>query len=84
MALLSELIGQVLEELDLTRERYENKRNYLVEDITLEINVKKITSGKAGVKIVIANVGGELTDENSHKIIVKLKPKKTLPVRNNQ
>jgi hypothetical protein len=75
MALLSELIGNVLEELELTRNNYENKKNYLVEDITLEINVKKITSGKAGVRIVIANVGGELKEENSHKIIVKLKPK---------
>jgi hypothetical protein len=76
MALLSNLIGNVLEELEQTRQNYEDKRKYLVEDITLEINVKKITTGRAGVRIVIANLDGEHGQENSHKITVKLKPKR--------
>lgn len=75
MALLSELIGQVLDELEKTRNSHENKSNYLVEHITFEINVKKIQSGKAGVKLVIANVTGQVTNEDSHKIIVRLKPR---------
>ena len=47
----------------------------MVEDITFEIYVKKIVHGRAGIRIVIANIGGEIEKERSHKITVKLKAK---------
>jgi hypothetical protein len=75
MALLSELIGFVLTDLEHTRSNYQDKRNYMVEDITFEIYVKKIVHGRAGIRIVIANIGGEIEKERSHKITVKLKAK---------
>lgn len=77
---LNELIGNALKELELAK-RYDEKRNYLVEEVTLEISVSSVKSVGGGFEFKIFNVGvdndGKLEKENAHKITIKLKPKKT-------
>lgn len=76
---LNELIGNALKELESAK-KYDEKRNYLVEEVTLEISVSSIKSVQSGFEFKIFNFGtdstGNLEKENAHKIIVKLKPKK--------
>ncbi len=77
---LNELIGNALKELELAK-RYDEKRNYLVDDVTLEISVCSVNSVQGGFEFKIFNMGseieGESNKENAHKITIKLKPKKS-------
>ena len=76
---LNELIGKALDEIVKSRE-HANKKNYLVDEINLEILVSSIKSGEGGIKIQVLSVvdlgvNGNLQKENTHKINIKLKPK---------
>ncbi len=77
---LNELIGNALKELELAK-RYDEKKNYLVDEVTLEISVSSVKSIGGGFEFKIFNVGvdgeGKGESENAHKITIKLKPKKT-------
>jgi len=77
---LNELIGNALKELELAK-RYDEKRNYLVDEVTLEISVSSVKSVQGGFEFKIFNIGtdteGSLEKEKAHKITIKLKPKKT-------
>jgi hypothetical protein len=79
---LNELIGNALKELELAK-RYDEKRNYLVDEVTLEISVSSVKSVQGGFEFKIFNVGtdteGSSGKEKAHKITIKLKPKKTAP-----
>lgn len=78
---LNELIGNALKELELAK-RFDEKRNYLVEEVTLEIAVSSVKSVQGGFEFKIFNVGtdvgGNFGKENAHKITIKLKPKKIM------
>lgn len=78
---LNELIGNALKELELAK-RYDEKKNYLVDEVSLEISVSSVKSVAGGFEFKIFNIGsngkGLLEKENVHKIIIKLKPKKTV------
>jgi len=75
---LHELIGNALKELE-TAKRYEEKRNYLIDEVTLEISVTSVKTVGGGFEFKVFNVGvdGDASGEreNAHKITVKLKPK---------
>lgn len=75
---LNELIGNVLKELQKAK-RHEEKKNYLVDEVTLEIAVSSIAKGKGGLDLTLWGAGVKLEGggerENGHKIIIKLKPK---------
>ncbi|HUM51992.1 MAG TPA: hypothetical protein PK431_09260 [Chitinophagales bacterium] len=77
---LNELIGNALKELELAK-RFDEKKNYLVDEVTLEISVSSVKSVEGGFEFKIFNVGvdadGSIEKENAHKITIKLKPKKT-------
>lgn len=79
---LNELIGNALKELELAK-RFDEKKNYLVDEVTLEISVSSVKSIEGGFEFKILNVGvetdGGLEKENAHKITIKLKPKKNTP-----
>ena len=79
---LNELIGNALKELELAK-RYDEKRNYLVDEVTLEISVSSVKSVQGGFEFKSFNVGtdaeGSLEKEKAHKITIKLKPKKKVP-----
>jgi len=84
---LNELIGNALKELELAK-RYDEKKNYLVDEVTLEISVSSVKSVGGGFEFKIFNVGTDteanLERENAHKITIKLKPKKTPPTQTNK
>ena len=75
---LNELIGNVLKELEKAK-RHEEKKNYLLDEVTLEIAVSSIANGKGGLDLTLWGGGVKLEGggehENGHKIIIKLKPK---------
>ena len=75
---LNELIGNALKELELAK-RYDEKKNYLIEEVTLEISVSSVNSVGGGFEFKIFNIGvegeGKGEKENAHKITIKLKPK---------
>lgn len=77
---LNQLIGNALKELELAK-RYDEKKNYLVDEVTLEISVSSVKSVQGGFEFKIFNIGteteGSLEKEKAHKITIKLKPKKT-------
>ena len=81
---LNELIGNALKELELAK-RYDEKRNYVVDEVILEISVSSVKSVQGGFEFKIFNVGtdteGSLENEKAHKITIKLKPKKTMPTK---
>lgn len=76
---LNELIGNALKELELAK-RYDEKRNYLVDEVTLEISISAVNTVNDGFDFKIFNLGVDNNDslqkENAHKITIKLKPKK--------
>lgn len=78
---LNELIGNALKELELAK-RYDEKRNYLVEEVILDISVSSVKSVQGGFEFKIFNIGsdigGSFGKENAHKITIKLKPKNTI------
>lgn len=68
---LNQLIGDVLKELELSK-KYETKKNYLVHEVILELNVSTSAQGQ----INVLGIGsGNVSGGNSHKMIVKLIPK---------
>jgi hypothetical protein len=77
---LNQLIGNALKELELAK-RYDAKKNYLVDEVTLKISVSSVKSVQGGFEFKIFNIGtdteGSLEKEKAHKITIKLKPKKT-------
>lgn len=76
---LNELIGNALKELELAK-RCDEKRNYLIDEVTLEISVSSVKSVHGGFEFKIFNIGGDAEGgsekKNAHKITIKLKPKK--------
>ena len=77
---LNELIGNALKELELAK-RFDEKKNYLVDEVTLEISVSSVKAVQGGFEFKIFNIGtgteGSLENEKAHKITIKLKPRKT-------
>lgn len=77
---LNELIGNALHELELAK-KYDAKRNYLVDEVVLEISVSSVKSVDGGFEFKIFNVGadtnGSFERENAHKINIRLKPKRS-------
>lgn len=72
---LNELIGYALGEIEAAKNKYEQKANYLIDEVNLEINVSKFESINGGLKIVVFNAGGEANSSQTHKVNIKLKPK---------
>ncbi len=75
---IKELVEATLKELDRVNQ-VEEKKKYLVDEVTLEISVSSIEKERGGLSFKILNVGadGNIENENekAHKIIIKLKPK---------
>lgn len=75
---LHELIGSSLKELEEAK-KYEAKKKYLIEEVTLELSVSSIKSVDGSFEFKIFNIGSDLSNnlekENAHKITIKLKPK---------
>lgn len=84
---LHELIGNSLKELEEAK-KYDAKKNYLIDEVTLELSVNSIKSVNGGFEFKIFNIGSDLSSniekENAHKITIKLKPKNRpiTPVKN--
>jgi hypothetical protein len=78
---LNDLIGNALKELELAK-KYEAKKNYLVEEVSLEISVSTVKSVEGGLEFKIFNIGsdtkGSSKKERAHKITIKLKPKRKM------
>ena len=76
---LNEIIGTAIEEIKKSRERFGEKRNYLVDELTIELSVSSIKQGDGKIKFEIFNfsaeAGGNVQKENAHKITIKLKPR---------
>ena len=76
---LNELIGKALNELEEAK-RHDTKKNYLVEEVILEIAVSTIENNRGGFDFKIFNIGATAeksnAEDNAHKITIKLKPKK--------
>lgn len=75
---LSDLIDQVREEL-LTPRHQEGATPFLfVDEVELELNVsvsKKVEgSGKVSIKVIEVGGGGGKTDQQTHRITVKMTP----------
>lgn len=75
---LNNLIKNVLKELELAK-GIDEKKNYLIDEVILEISVSSVSSDKGGFEFKILNIGADtssiLEKENAHKITIKLKPK---------
>jgi Trypsin-co-occurring domain 2 len=71
---LNELIGSALSELDASK-RHEQKKNYLVEEVLLEVYFSKVEDYEGKLKLTIIEGSMNTTTNNYHKITVKLKPK---------
>jgi hypothetical protein len=67
---LNQLIRNVLTELELSK-KHEVKKKYLVNEVSLELNVVNTTEGR----INVVGIGGNIRSEKSNKMIVKLIPK---------
>ncbi|MEI6348161.1 MAG: trypco2 family protein [Bacteroidota bacterium] len=77
---LNELIGYTLEEIETARSKfYENKKNYKIDEVNLEINVSEFEKVGGGIKVVIFNgtIGAGTT--NTHKVTIKLRPNHRFP-----
>ncbi|MFN8282792.1 MAG: trypco2 family protein [Chitinophagales bacterium] len=78
---LKELIEYSLNQLTEVK-KFEAKKNYLVEELVLELNVTTTVEGNGKIQFKIfssgAELGGNTTNEKVHKITLKLKPKKTI------
>jgi hypothetical protein len=75
---LDNIIEKTLDQLEKVKGN-PNKQRYLIEEVTMELFVSSIETSGGGLSINVFNTGGginrERTGENTHKIIVKLKPK---------
>jgi hypothetical protein len=75
---LHELIGSSLKELEQAKQ-YDEKKNYLIDEVTLELSISSVESTNGGFEFKIFNIGSDLASklekENAHKITIKLKPK---------
>lgn len=70
---LHELIGNALTELQLAK-HYENKRNYRIDELIIELNVSEFTSTEGRIGLTLINGGINQSLTNVHKVTVKLKP----------
>jgi len=84
---LHELIGVAIEEIRKSRETFDEKRNYQVDELILELSLSTIKTIDGKLKLEVFNFGGEIgnsaTGEKTHKITLKLKPKTNYPHRSN-
>ena len=78
---LNELVGYALREMQTARENYQEKGNYLIDELNLEINVSKFEKAEGGIKVVVFNGGLEGSTTSTHKVSIKLKPKREPKVR---
>lgn len=80
---LNDLIGNTLNELDKAK-KYDSKRNYLVDEVILELSVSSVKSVDGSFEFKIFGVGsetnGQIENESAHKITLKLKPKKRMKI----
>lgn len=72
---LKQLVSRAINDLEQVRQSGA-KKNYLVSEIILEVNVTNIREVAGKVNFTVVNMGHEKSIENSHKVTIKLTPKK--------
>lgn len=74
---LNELIKIALVELEKSKQ-HEGKSKYIVDEVTMEVNITESNSTGGGLKVVFADANINQSSIHSNKIIVKLKPRNAL------
>jgi hypothetical protein len=80
---LHEFIGRSLDQLQVLRDEYPEKRHYVIDELEFEIAVSQINQTNAGINFQIFNFRGNQNNSDCHKIRIKLisRGKENLPRR---
>jgi hypothetical protein len=69
---LHEFIGSSLDQLQILREEYPQKRHYVIDELEFEIAVSQINQTNTGINFQIFNFNGNRNNSDCHKIRIKL------------
>lgn len=71
---LSDLIIETLSELAITK-RDQNKKNYLVSEVLLELTISVKKRGSLGGELVFLKGGLNSSSSNTNRVVIKLTPR---------
>ena len=69
---LHEFIGSSLDQLQILRDTYPEKRHYIIDELEFEIAVSQIRNSQAGIRFHIVDFGRDVNNTDCHKIRIKL------------